>query len=122
MRLRHWPTSARRRERSVTPTEQPRCGATGSLSIKLSQQGARVFQVRQVEALGEPVVNRSEQVTSFRMAPHILPQTSQAGCSPQLPGFGPLVLRNVKTAKITLLRGFGAWGCSRSNQIAFYTT
>src|SRR5262249_44285574 len=52
------------------------------------QQRLCLLQVDGVKALGEPAVDRGEQVIGYRTLPLLLPEAGQTHRRPQLPGFG----------------------------------
>jgi hypothetical protein len=58
------------------------------------KQCLRILQVSGVKPLGEPVVDRCQQVVGFLALALLLPQAAQARGSPQLPGLGLLAAGN----------------------------
>src|SRR5215510_3470031 len=58
-----------------------------ALARQLCQQRPGVLQVRRVKPLGEPVVDRRQQVVGFLSLALLLPQPAQAHGGPQLQRF-----------------------------------
>ena len=56
-----------------------------ALSRQLLQQRLRLLQVGRVKALGEPAVDRGEQIVGFGALVLLLPEPTQAHGRPQLP-------------------------------------
>ena len=63
-------------------------------SGQLIQQRLRVLQVRRIETFGEPVVDRTKQVTGFHVLALVAPEPSEAGRCPQLKELRALPLGN----------------------------
>src|SRR5215475_4629111 len=93
---------------------------------QLLQQRLGFLEVGGVEALGEPAVDRREQVVRFLAFALLLPQAAQAHSGSQLPGFGLLAAGNLnRLLKVRFgfhLRlgmggrgwGMGAWSLTRA--------
>jgi hypothetical protein len=73
-------------------------------SGKLLQQRLGLLEICRIKALGEPAVNRCEQLVGFGALALPLPQPSQAHGRPQLQGFRPLTPSDVEGS---LEAGFG---------------
>src|SRR6201994_342767 len=67
--------------------------------VKLAEQGPRCGQVRRVETLGKPGVNRHKRVTCGAVPVLVDPQFSQAHRGPQFPEFCTL-LRGLFQARL----------------------
>src|SRR5262249_21695323 len=63
-------------------------------SRQLIEQRFGVLQDGRVEAFGEPVVDRREEITGFGALPLVAPEAGKAHRSPQLPEFRTLPTRN----------------------------
>ena len=61
---------------------------------QLIQQRLRVLQVRRIETFGEPIVDRTEQITGFRALALVAPEPGEAGRCPQLEELCALPLGN----------------------------
>src|SRR3954454_4660760 len=57
---------------------------------ELGEKGLRLLQILGVEAFGEPVINRGEQLICLLTLALALPQACKAHRRAQLPGFGLL--------------------------------
>src|SRR6516225_10446809 len=66
--------------------------STGVALRQRVQQRLGLLEVGRVKALGEPAVDRCQQLASFGALALVLPEASQAGGGAQLPGFGVLAL------------------------------
>src|SRR5215813_13766933 len=64
--------------------------------LQLRQQGLRLLQVSGVKALGEPAVNRGEQVMRLLALTLLLPEAAQAHGGPQLQGLCLLAAGNLQ--------------------------
>jgi hypothetical protein len=60
-----------------------------------------------VEALGEPVVDRREEVVGFGTAALVAPEPGKAGGGAQFPELGPLLLGYAQGFVIEFLGGLG---------------
>jgi hypothetical protein len=68
--------------------------ASSAPSGQLIQQRLRVLQVRRIETLTEPAVDRAEQITSFNALALVAPEPGEAGRCPQLKELCALLLGN----------------------------
>ena len=71
-----------------------RCVVPTVLSRQLLQQRLRVLEVGGVKALGEPAVDRRQQLLGLRPFALLLPQPAQAQRGAEFVGFGLLLLGN----------------------------
>src|SRR5499427_8006824 len=69
---------------------------TPVLSPQLLQQCLRLLEVGRVKPLGEPAVDRCQQLVGFCALALLLPQASQAHSSAQFQGFGLLAAGDVE--------------------------
>jgi hypothetical protein len=76
-----------------TAREQP---GVALLLTQLIEQHLRIRQVRRIETLSEPAVNRREEITRVCALSLFAPEPGQAGGGRQLPSLGPLFLRHCK--------------------------
>ena len=67
--------------------------ATKRSWCQLVQQRLSLFQIKRVEALGEPAVDRSEQIAGLIPLALIALEPRHAHCCAQLPGLGLLLTR-----------------------------
>src|SRR5437773_4889748 len=72
-------------------------GKGGSTSValrKLLDQRLGLLEVSSIEPLGEPVIDRCQQLIGLSALALLLPQACLAHRSPQLPGLGLLAVRD----------------------------
>ena len=74
---------------------------------EIVQQRLRLFEIRRVETLGEPAVDRGEKVARFGGAILLAAEPSEAHRGPQLPELGLLLLSNAQSFAIELLSSLG---------------
>src|SRR3984893_18133089 len=84
------------REFDALPIPQPQSG-------QLIQQRFRLLEVGRVEAFGEPVVHRREEVAGFGALTLVAPEAGEAGVGAQLPHLSVLSPRDRQS---TLQRSF----------------
>ncbi len=72
-------------------------------SRQLIQQRLRVLQVRRIETFGEPIVDRTEQITGLRALALVAPEPGEAGRCSQLEELCALPLGNGDGLTIVLL-------------------
>src|SRR6266566_3390821 len=66
---------------------------------QLIEQHLRFFEIRRVEAFGEPAVDRREKVAGFGAPALLAPQPREARRDAQFQRFRPLLLRRIDCAK-----------------------
>jgi hypothetical protein len=72
-------------------------------SRQLLQQRLRLFQIERIEALGEPAVDRSEQLAGLIPLALIAPESGKAGSGAQFGVFCTLPSRDAECLMIVLL-------------------
>src|SRR5262245_6549383 len=72
--------------------------STGVALCQRVQQGLRFLQVEGVKALGEPAVDRRQQLVGFRTPVLLLPQARQAHSGAQFQGLGLLAAGDLQGA------------------------
>src|SRR5215467_14354986 len=83
----------------VTPRSKDETG-----SRQLVEQRLGLLQHRRVEAFGEPVVDRRQQIAGLDAFALIAPEGSEASGGAEFPEFGTLLLRHCDRAVKTLFR------------------
>ena len=73
------------------------------LRCQLIEQRLRLFQVERLEAFGEPVVDRCEQIVGFLALTLRLPQAREAGRRAQLPRLRLLLARKIQRGEVVFL-------------------
>ena len=76
-------------------------------SRQLVEQLLRSFQIGRVEALGEPAVDRGEEVAGLTPAALIAAEPSEARGGPQFPELGLLLHGDAQGLAIEFLGGLG---------------
>jgi hypothetical protein len=74
-------------------------------SPELVEQFLRLFQIGRAEALGEPAVDRGEEVTGFGVAPLVAAEPGEARGGAQFPELGALLLGDAQGFAIQLFGG-----------------
>src|SRR3954471_23864393 len=74
-------------------------------SCKFIQQRLRVLQVRRIETLSKPVIDRTEQITGFHALALVAPEPRKAGAGAQRKQLRTLALRACDRAAIASLGG-----------------
>jgi SAM domain (Sterile alpha motif) len=81
--------------------------------FQFGEKGLCLLQIPGVEAFGEPVVNRGEQLIRFLASALALPQACEAHRRAQLPGLGLLAARPGKRGEKTLFGSLGITGARK---------
>ena len=69
---------------------------TATYDASASKKGLGLFQIKRVEAFGEPTVDRTEQIVSLLMSALTTPQPGYAQSRPKVPGLCLLPSRDRK--------------------------
>jgi hypothetical protein len=77
--------------------EMARLANRRSRSGELPEEGSGLLHIGGVNALGEPVVNRGQQLAGSRFLARAPPRPARSHGRPQLSGFCPLPARHGKT-------------------------
>ena len=83
-------------------------------SAQFLEQGLCLFQIKRVEAFGEPAVDRSEQIASLIPRALIAPQPRHADGRAQFPGFCLLLTRD-RERLLEYASAFATSGCGAAS-------